>query len=66
MLCINCFTLLFQEGVQKMKGLKAVTWSDMEDGSDEEEGIALSSVSVRPFVNLTLNLHSCSLPVIYP
>lgn len=48
----------------KVKGSKAVTWVDMEDGSDDEEGVALSSVSVRPFTNLSLaNLNNLSLPV---
>ncbi|KAG8297617.1 hypothetical protein J6590_031660 [Homalodisca vitripennis] len=54
-----------QVGFLKMKGLKTVTWMDMEDGSDDEEGATLSSVSVRPFTTLQLP-STCSMPFVVP
>uniref|UniRef100_A0A1B6M212 Kinesin-like protein n=2 Tax=Graphocephala atropunctata TaxID=36148 RepID=A0A1B6M212_9HEMI len=55
----------YQVGFLKMKGLKTVTWMDMEDGSDDEEGATLSSVSVRPFTTLQLP-SACSKPFVVP
>uniref|UniRef100_A0A1B6FS76 Kinesin-like protein n=1 Tax=Cuerna arida TaxID=1464854 RepID=A0A1B6FS76_9HEMI len=55
----------YQVGFLKMKGLKTVTWMDMEDGSDDEEGATLSSVSVRPFTTLQLP-STCSMPIVVP
>ncbi|XP_054276265.1 kinesin-like protein KIF18A isoform X2 [Macrosteles quadrilineatus] len=53
----------YQQGLAKIKGLKAVKWLDfLEDHDEEDKGVTLSSVSVRPFINLTLGVLNSSTP----
>jgi len=50
-----------------LKGMKNVSWMDMEEGSFSEDTISLSSVSVRPFLKLSLSdIHSTSVPSYVP